>query len=126
MRIEITKNIGKKTYKFQIENADFNDAYREAAKVDMLPTECTNCGSEDVSLTFKKPQGYNYPGIKCNKCGANAQIQGKKDQSEDYMKPMEVYQNPDQAQSAPTAQPSAQPAAADDRVGGPAPWKEKK
>lgn len=98
MKIKILKKVGNKEYTFDIDNPDFNEAYREAAKVDRLPIKCDVCGSDDLSLAFKKPKGFNYPGIKCNACGANTVIQGRKDGSEDFVKPMEKY-NPEKKQT---------------------------
>jgi len=101
MRITITKVIGNKKYLFEVDKPDFNETYKEAAMVDMLPTKCDACGSDDLYLTFKKPQGYNYPGIHCRKCTAESQIQGKKDGSAHFMKKMEVYQKQEGQQQSP-------------------------
>ncbi len=91
MKITIKKNIGAKQYIFDIDKPDFNDAYREAAKVDMLPEKCDVCGKTNLYLQFRKPQGYNYPGIVCRGCGATTVIQGKRDGSEDFIKKMEKF-----------------------------------
>lgn len=99
MKITISKVVGNKKYMFEVEKPDFNEAYKEAAMVDMLPTKCDACGSDDLFITFKKPQGFNYPGIHCRKCTAESQIQGKKDGSAHFMKRMEPYQKPDGQQA---------------------------
>ncbi len=92
MIITINKTVGNKTYNFQINESDFFDAYKMAACIDLLPSKCGVCGKTDLSLTFRKPKGFNYPGIRCNDCGAAASIKGKRDGSEYFIEPMEVYQ----------------------------------
>jgi hypothetical protein len=91
MQIVIEKILGSKKYIFTVDGATFGDAFRNAAKLDLIPSQCDCCGSTDLSLTYRKPQGFEYPGVKCNACKAQATIHTKKDNSEDYLSRMEKY-----------------------------------
>jgi len=94
MKITIQKTTEDKLVRYEIDKPDFNDALKEAAIVDMLPIKCTLCGSA-VTQTFRSPNNFNYPGVKCNnpECGADTSIQQKQDKSEHYCKPMQKWQD---------------------------------
>lgn len=45
------------------------ELFKRVSFFTQLPTKCGNCGAEDLFLSYRNPQGYDYFGIKCKACG---------------------------------------------------------
>ncbi len=43
-----------------------------------LPRECGSCGSKDLSLKFRSPQGYEFYQLVCNRCDLEFKISQSK------------------------------------------------
>lgn len=51
---------------------DDGDAIKEITFIAAAPTICTNCKSTNVTLQHRTAKGYDFYGIKCHSCGAEA------------------------------------------------------
>ena len=74
----------------------FNKIYGRVPKV------CDACGSENIYLGYKSPQGNDYYTVECGDCGADANFGILKDNKGLYWKgeKMEVYQGDGQSRNS--------------------------
>jgi len=84
MKMEITKKLGNKDFKFTFEGRNLHECVIEAEKLSFynIP-KCGKCESELLELkAYKTKEGYEYTKIVCNKCKASITFGQKRDDSD--------------------------------------------
>lgn len=79
MKIQLTKNVGDTKMEFVVDEQKDIDALSSAGFIASIPTKCTECGSEDVSLESNKKDGYTFVKVACHKCTAKSNLGTYKD-----------------------------------------------
>lgn len=89
--------IGKQM--FEVESNDPKTLHKVSSVYGTLPSKCDACGSEDIYLSWKNPQGNDYYMIACKDCQATQNFHQRKEGGF-YTKPddkMSVYKPPQES-----------------------------
>lgn len=97
MKANITKQIGKATFQFQVEGTKEVDTLEKAALFATIPDICGLCKSGDVELSSNKAKGFTFVKVKCLKCNARSQLGQYKDGG-CFWKDFEVYSSPEKSE----------------------------
>lgn len=76
--------IGRTQLEFEAE--DVKKIHRFSSVYGALPEKCDACKSDDIFLSWKSPEGFNFYVVKCKSCGAELLIHEKKDGGGFYVK----------------------------------------
>ena len=85
MKLNITKQIGKTKYTFQVEGSNLYEVVTESQKLSFgdVP-KCGICGSDNLELEAHTAQGYKYTSIKCRDCRASLTFGNRKEDPNTY------------------------------------------
>ena len=75
--ITLKTKVGSSVLEFQ--GQTLKDVCKFSALAGEIPKKCGLCGSEDVYLFHKSPQGNDYYGVKCGGCGAEQNFHQRKE-----------------------------------------------
>ena len=86
MKFNITKQIGKTKYTFQVEGQNLYDVITEGQKLSFNDVpKCGICGGDNLELDAHLAQGkYKYVSIKCKDCRASLTLGQKQDDPNTY------------------------------------------
>ena len=96
--ITIKQKIGNQVIECQFQK--MSEVHKHNATYGSLPKKCDACGSDDIYLSHKSPQGNDYYMVECGTCGASANFGIHKDGKGLFWKrdKMQVYKKDDNGQ----------------------------
>lgn len=86
MKLEITKKIGKREYKFTVEGSNLHEVVMESKNLSFPDIDkCGNCGSDNLFLDAHVAQNkFKYTTVKCSKCKATLNFGQQQENPEVY------------------------------------------
>ena len=86
MKMTFQKQIGNKTYLFEVEGNNLHDVVMESEKLSFPSvTKCGLCESEYLSLkAYVTKEGYEYTKVVCHKCGASVTFGQRRDNKDQF------------------------------------------
>ena len=85
MKLNITKQIGRNKYIFQVDGQNLFEVVMQAQKLSFgdVP-KCGICGGDNLELEAHVAQGFEYTSVKCKDCRASLTFGQKKDDKNTY------------------------------------------
>jgi hypothetical protein len=113
MKVQIKRLVGKTELFFEVDVKEKMEFFRSVSFIDLLPSKCGNCGSDNLAITYRAPKGYEYAQVRCVDCKHELKFHQKKEEDEMYLVESEGWQPPyqgDSAQEEETQEAPARPA----------------